>query len=295
MTMADLIKVRIQVGLDKRIRFSKTLPQDSTVDEVRRIIRQDQKIASSDGVVLISNGQSLKNPDITLADLGICDDSMIICIISKEKGRDIEKLISVEQGEGAKSRDKTSEPVLDCEFISRPFGFAVWADEGGDNAIVTKVSGRRALHHGIKIGYCVCKVNDIEVLNSRHTEVLKSLTTTPCPIRLTFVDLGHEYYCSFGGKPMGFTVVRGKDSKNAKVSKINLKSAADKGVKIGSYIVSVNDHQVFGLKHKRIIDIINYVGFPLKLGLRHPPKLQMVSREKKLLNKTKKIFSWAAR
>jgi len=289
-----LITVRIQVGLDKRIRFSKTLPQDSTVDDMRRIIRQNQKIASSDGVVLISNGQSLKNPDITLADLGICNDSMIICIISKEKGRDIEKLISVEKGEGEQLRDKM-EPVLECEFISRPFGFSVWADEGGDNAIVTKVSGRRALHLGIKIGYCVYKVNDIEVYHWRHTEVLNSLTSTPCPIRLTFIDLGYEYSVSFQSKPLGFTVVQGKDSKNAKVSKINLKSAAQKGVKIGSYVVTVNDQQVFGLKHRKVFKIIETAGFPIRLGLRHPPKLLIESRGKKLLHKTKKIFSWTAR
>jgi len=244
-------------------------------------------------VVLISNGQSLKNPDITLADLGICNDSMIICIISKEKGRDIEKLISVEKGEGDQLRDKM-EPVLECEFISRPFGFAVWANEGGDNAIVTKVSGRRALHLGIKIGYCVYKVNDIEVYNWRHAEVLNSLTSTPCPIHLTFIDLGYEYNVSFQSKPMGFTVVRGKDSKNAKVSKINLNSAAQKGIKIGSYIVTVNDQQVFGLKHRRILNIIDSAGFPIRLGLRHPPKLLIKPRGKKLLNKTKKIFSWTA-
>jgi len=294
MTMADLITVRIQVGLDKQIRFSKTLPRDSTVDDMRRIVRQNQKIASSDGVVLISNGQSLKYPDITLADLGICDDSMIICIISKEKGRDIEKLISDEQGEGEQLRNKSLEPVLECVFISRPFGFSAWADEGGNNAIVTKVSGRRALQLGIKIGYCVYKVNDIEVYNWRHTKVLNSLTSTPCPIRLTFIDLGHEYSVSFTCKPMGFTVVRGKDSKNAKVSKINLKSAAQKGVKIGSYVVTVNDQPVFGLKHRRILGIIDSAGFPIRLGLRHPPKL-IESREKRLLHKTKKIFSWAAK
>jgi len=283
------------VGLDKRIRFTKTVPQDSTVDDMRRIIRQGQKIASSDGIVLISNGQSLKNPDITLADLGICNDSMIICIISKEKGRDIEKLIGVDEEEHNRAQANRMEPVLICEFISRPFGFAVWADESGGNAIVTKVAGRRALHLGIQIGYCVYKVNDIVVFNWKHGEVLNCLKTTACPIRLTFVDLGHEYTVSFVGKPMGFTVVQGKDANNAKVSKINLKSAAQKGIKIGSYIVSVNDHHVFGLKHKRIIDTINYAGFPIRLRLRHPPKLLLVSREKKLLNKTKKIFSWTSR
>jgi len=283
------------MGLNKQIRFSKTVPQDSTVDDLRRILRQDQKIPSSDGLVLISNGQSLKNPEITLADLGICNDSMIICIISKEKGRDIEKLIGVEQGEELEAEDKRLEPVLVCDFINRPFGFAVWADESGDNAIVTRVVGERALYFGIQIGYSVYKVNDIDVFNWKHNEVLNCLKTTACPIRLTFVDLGHEYIVSFMSRPMGFTVVRDQDSNNAKISKINLKSAVQKGLKIGSYIVSVNDQQVFGLKHKKILDIINHAGFPIRLRLRQYPKLLMVSREKKLLNKSKTLFSWTWR
>jgi len=281
------------MGLNKQVRFSKTVPQDSTVDDIRRILRQDQKIPSSDGVVLISNGQSLKNPEITLADLGICNDSMIICIISKEKGRDIEKLIGVEQGERLELEDKRSEPVLVCDFLYRPFGFAVWADESGDNAIVTRVTGERALHLGIQIGYCVHKVNDIDVFNWKHNAVLNCLKTTACPIRLTFVDVGHEYIVSFMGKPMGFTVVRGKDSNNAKISIINLKGAAQKGLKVGSYIISVNDQQVFGLKYKKIVNIINNAGFPIRLRLRHPPKLLMVTKQ--LLNKKKKIFPWTWR
>jgi len=290
--MADLITVRIQVGLDKSVRFSKTVPQDTTVDDMRHIVRQHQKIAASDGVVLISNGQSLKNPDITLADLGICNDSMIICIISKEKGREIEKIIGDENGQ---YENKRLEPVLECEFLSRPFGFAVWANESGDNAIVTKVAGRRALHLGIQIGYCVYKVNDILVFGCKHKEVLKCLKTTECPIKITFLDLGNEYTVSFERKPLGFTVVQDKESNNAKVSKINLKSAAQKGIKIGSYIVAVNDNRVFGMGHKSIIEIINKARFPIRLRFRHPPKLLLVSREKKLLQKTKKMFSWASR
>jgi len=291
--MADLITVRIQVGLDKRIGFTKTVPQDSTVDDMRRVIREHQKIAPSDGVVLISNGQSLKNPDITMADLGICNDSMIICIISKEHGRDIEKIFG--DGEEKRYTNKRLEPVLECEFVSRPFGFAVWADESGNNAIVTKVAGRRALHLGIQIGYCVYKVNNLLVFNWKHKEVLKCLKTTACPIRITFLDLGTEHTVSFERKPLGFTVVQDKESNNAKVSKINLKSAAQKGIKIGSYIIAVHDNRVFGLGHKNIIEIINNARFPIRLKFRQPPKLLMVSREKKLLQKTKKIFAWASR
>jgi len=290
--MADLITVRVQVGLDKRVRFSKTLPWNTTVDDMRHIIRQDQKIAHSDGVVLISNGEGLMNPDITLADLGICNDSLIICIISKEKGRDIENIIGDDDGH---NKNKRLEPVLECEFLSRPFGFAVWANQSGDNAIVTKVAGRRALCLGIQIGYCVYKVNDLLVFDWKHKEVLKCLKTTKCPIKITFVDMGNEYTVSFKGKPLGFTVVQDKESQNAKVSKINLNSAAKKGIKIGSYIVEVNDMRVFGLRHKNIIEIINRATFPIRLRFRQPPKLLLVSREKKLLQKTKKMFSWASR
>jgi len=291
--MVDLITIRIQVGLDKRIRFSKTVPEDSTVDDIRSIIRLHQKIDSSDGIVLISNGQSLKNPDITLADLGICNDSMIICIISKEKGRDIEKLIGGDEKEKFK-RDRM-EPILECEFVCRPFGFAVWADENGNNAIVIKVAGETALRHGIQIGYCVYKVNNIVLFDRKHKEVLHSLKTISCPIRITFLDLGNEYTISFNGKPLGFTVVQDKQQNNARVSKVNAKSTIQKGLKVGSYIISVNDKHLYGMKHSKIIQNINNARFPIRLKFRQTPKLMMVTKEKKILSKTKKLFAWAAR
>jgi len=281
------------MGLDKRVRFSKTVSQDTTVGDMRQIIRQQQKVAANDGLVLISNGQSLKNPEITMADLGICNDSMIICIISKEKGRDIEKLIG--DDEEANYKDESIIPVLKCEFEARPFGFAVWANERGENAIVTKVSGRKALHHGIQIGYCVYDVNNIVVFNCKHSEVLECLKTTKCPIHISFVDMGHENTVSFDGKPLGFTVVQDKEENNAKVSKINLRSATEKGVKIGSYVISVNDNHVFGMKHKSIVHVINNAKFPMRIRLRRPPKLQLLPKEKKTVKKKKKIFSWAAR
>jgi len=292
--MVELITIRIQVGLDKRIRFSKTVPQDSTVDDVRQIIRQHQKIDSSDGVVLISNGQSLKNPDITMAELGICNDSMIISIISKAKGRDIENLIG--EDEEAKNEDNRMEPVLESEFASRPFGFAIWGNERGDNAIVTKVAGKKALQYRLQVGYCVYKVNDIVVFGWKHKKILNCLKTTACPLRITFLDLGHEYIISFPGKPLGFTVVPDKESKNARVSKINLQSAARKGLKIGSYITSANDNNLFGMKHADIIEIINKSRFPIRLKFRQLPKLMIVpKRKKKILSKTKKLFSWGSK
>jgi len=279
--MSDLITVRIQVGVNKHKRFSKTVPQDSTVDDLRRIIRRnaDLGISPSDGVVLISNGQSLKNPSITLADLGVCNDSLIICIISKETGREIEQLLSDE--EDTKYQDERVIPVLECEFTSRPFGFAVWANERGENAIVTKVAGKNALDLGVQIGYCVYKVNDLLVFNQSHEEVLGYLKNMRCPLRVTFIDLGREYTIAFQSKPLGFTVVQDREGNNAKVSKINKKKAVDAGVKIGSYVTAVNNLYVFGLGHRKIISIINKASFPIVLRFRRPPKLLIVSSSRK--------------
>jgi len=279
--MADLITVRIQIGLSKEKRFVKTIPQDSTIDDLRRIIRRNPElfISPSDGVVMISNGHSLKNPNITLADLGICSDSLIICIISRETGREIEKLIN--DDEDTKYEDEKVMPVLECTFTSRPFGFAVWANERGQNAIVTKVAGENALRLGIQIGYCVYRVNDQLVFNEEHEKVLGYLKNKKCPLRVTFIDLGREYTIAFQSKPLGFTVVQDREGNNAKVSKINKKKAVDAGVKIGSYITAVNNVPVFGFGHRKIIAIINKANFPIIMRFRRPPKLLIVSSRSK--------------
>jgi len=298
--MADIVSVRIQMGVDNPVRFIKKLPQDLTVDDLRRVVRMDQGIDSSDGVVLIWNGQRLKHPDATLVDLGICNDSMVICIISKEKGRNIEQLVSDEEEE--KYREDGVQPVLECHFKNRPFGFAVWANEKAENAIVTKVAGQNAIQLGIKIGYCVYKVNDRVVLNQTHKDVLQCLKNTGCPLRVTFIDLGREYNITFHAKPLGFTVVQDKEENNAKVSKVNSKANAREGLKVGSYITAVNDRRVYGLKHGEIINFINRARFPLQLTFRQPPKLLAVFRKKKMpgskknSEKSKKrIFQWLTR
>jgi len=277
--MSDLITVRVQIGLSKLKRFHKTLPQDSTVDDLRYIIRQnpDLEISPSDGVVLISNGQSLKNPCITLADLGVCNDSLIICVISKDSGREIKQILDEDD---RKYKNNTVSPVLECVFTTRPFGFAVWADERGKNAIVTKVIGKKSLELGVKIGYCVYKVNDHVAFNQSHGEVLGYLREMKCPLLVTFIDLAREYSITFEFKPLGFTVTRDKEGNNAKVFKVH-KKARNKGVRIGSYITAVNNLYVFGLGHQEIISIINNARFPIILRFRRPPKLLVIRSKKK--------------
>lgn len=271
--MSDLMTVRVQVGVGAQAaeRFQKTVPVNLSVAGMRGVIREQVKISPADGVVLIYNGQKMTNPFTKLRDLGICNDSIIFCIVSKETGREIEKLIGNEDSD---YDNENIVPVLECEFTSRPFGFAVWANEKGENAIVTQVTGLNAVNLGIQLGYCIYKVNNLRMLNKTHNEILKPLKNWACPVRVSFIDKAVEYTITFHRKPLGFTVIQDCEMNNARVSKINKRSCGDAGMRIGSYITAVNNFPVFGMKHQEICSLVNRSKFPIKLRFRLPPKLQ---------------------
>jgi len=304
--MAELIEVRIQMGVENPAVFLERVEQHWTVAQMREIIRRKHGIDTSDGVVLIWNGQSLKNPISTLSDLGICNDSLIICIVSKETGREIEQLIG--DDEDAKYKDNNDKPEVVCEFVSRPFGFSVWPNEKGENAIVTMVSGESARGKGIKIGYCVYKVNDKIVFNGQHDDILDGLRNLKCPIKLTFIDLSLEYAILYSAKPLGFTVLQDREGNNARVKKISKLKERMETPQIGSYITAISGKDVFGKPHKYIIELINEAGFPLEVQFRHPPKLLSAKKQRDgmpkkmkdagdLENETKrkmKLFKWFA-
>jgi hypothetical protein len=273
--MSELINVRIQIGVDKPNRFLSTVPSDTTVDDFRVGLRQDQGIDPSFGVVLIYNGRQLNDSDATLYDIGICNDSLIICIISENTGREIEGLFSDEEVEN----EQDYKNACEAEFHARPFGFAVLGDEHGKNAIVTKVTKRSTIHWGVKIGYCVYRVNDLVVFGKEHKEVLNCLKKVDCPVSVQFIDRGSEETIIFTSKPLGFTVIQDKEKTNAKVTKTE-KSAASKGVKIGSHIVLVNGVSVFGRLHVDICSIINKATFPISITFRRPPNLRSVSTKR---------------
>jgi len=297
--MSELITVRIQIGVNNPKVISKTVPVDTPVYDFRLLLRKWQNIDPSYGIVLIYNGGKLTDPDISLFELGICNESLIISIISKNIGREIEALFGNSDNE---SKTKDLAIACDVQFHTRPFGFAVWANDVGKNAIVTKVSRSSTVHRGVKIGYCAYKVNDIVVYDKEHKEVLNCLKNSDCPVRVQFVDLGWEETIIFDNKPLGFTVIEDKEKANARVSKTEIK-AASRGVKIGSHIVSVNGEPVFGRLHKDICRIINGARFPIKLTFRSPPKLQTLNIKRRLsvkkkgnLTKSKKKkFGWGLR
>jgi len=266
----DSILLTVQIGLPpKTSLFDIGTRSSETVGRLKALIA-NHKQTTADRVTLIWNGKKLDHNDRPIANLGMMSKSKIIAILSSKPASPPEP----EQPEKPKI-------VLTCKFNKRPFGFAVWANADGKNAIVTKVAGKQALQLGIQIGYVVDSCNGEEVYGKPHDEVLDLLKTTECPLTLKFADLGEQYECQFKKKPLGFTVIQDREENNAKVSKINTREAQDHGVKIGSYIVKVNDTSCFGWKHLEIIQLINKSSFPMTITYRHPPPLLMLSPRKR--------------
>jgi len=266
------------MGVENPTLYPAKVQQDMTVAQMREIIRAEKSIDSMDGIVLIWNGQSLKNPDSTLSDLGVWNDSLIICIVSKETGRGIEQLVG--DDEDAKYKDDNDNPEIVREFSSRPFGFSIWPNEKGENAIVTMVSAETLREKGVKIGYCVYKVNDTIVFNGKHDDILELLRNLKCPIRIAFLDLALEYSITYTGKPLGFTVIQDRKGNNARVRKINTLKDRMETPQIGSYVTAVSGKNVFGEPHKDIVALINEAGFPLEVQFRHTPKLLSSKKQK---------------
>lgn len=284
----DRLKLSIRVGISADSpKFDLVMQKTDTVKKLRDEIATSPTVQClPEQVIMVFNGSRLNIDsmgDFKLANLGFTDDSMVIVIISKSGGKVAKEQENIGLTKDQQKKDADLTEALTATFDSRPFGFAVWANASGRNAIVTKVAKENALKLGIKIGYVVWKCNGESLFGRPHDEALGKLKNTPCPLDLTFADLGTEYQPVFKQKPLGFTVIQDREEKNAKVSKINTSKAQQMGIMIGSYIVKINDTECFGWKHKEIIKTINKAKFPLKLTLRHPPPLLMVagSRSKK--------------
>lgn len=275
------INCKVQIGVGESSETQKLLINSNlSIDELKKKISADQEKEPS-SCNIIWNGKKLKNGDMLLGEMGITEGSRLIIIFSSTKPIDQQTKQEREETRIVEPMRPESEKehkiVLACTFESRPFGFAVWANAHGKNAIVTKVAGTNALKLGIQIGYVVYNCNNVKVYGRPHDEVLELLKTTKCPLYLEFADLGDEYTCSFTAKPLGFTVIQDREENNAKVSKINTRAAQNLGVLIGSYVVGVNQTAVFGQKHKAIISHINRASFPINIRFRHPPPLLMLA------------------
>lgn len=298
------IKILVQVGVGASAQQTEiAASQETTVKQLKEMIadRRGREIGQRiviNQLNLIWNGRKLgeQQDGQYLSNVGMADGSRLICIISSAKPTAQQTTEEKANSNFAMRSEPQSAPseqkiVLKCNFDKRPFGFAVWANAQGKNAIVTKVAGERALRLGIQIGYVVFTCNGEKVYGKPHDEVLELLKTTKCPLVLEFADLGKEYQCVFQRKPLGFTVIQDREENNAKVSKINTRDAQEKNIKIGSYLVGVQSGapisnngvevliptNVFGKKHRAIIATINQAAFPITVKYRHPPPLLMLS------------------
>jgi len=285
---SDRITFTVRVGISSKSEsYPMTMDVEKTSNDLINFIGKSRNVAVK-RLTVVFNGKAICRygvippvlQGVNLGDLSIADGSELICIVSGEaapSGQQTMEQKAVDKVSQEPEQATTLDVVMTCVFEKRPFGFAVWANAQGKNAIVTKVAGANALKLGIQIGYVVYVCNGELVYGKPHDEVLELLKTTPCPLKLRFADLGEEYTCAFTSKPLGFTVIQDREENNAKVSKINTRAAQNLGVLIGSYVVGVNSEKVFGTKHKAIINYINGAQFPINIIFRHPPPLLMLA------------------
>lgn len=284
------IQVKAQIGVGNAKVLTVNTTKNSRFEDLRRMIAESQGVAPS-RCTTIWNGDVVTDMSRILGDFGVTNGSKFIFIVSSRTGTHSEqdqRVITTHTPANDEAGDGNLNIVLRCVFDSRPFGFAVWANASGKNAIVTKVAGANALQLGIQIGYVVYNCNGEKVYGRPHDEVLELLKTTKCPLKLEFADLAQAYVCSFTAKPLGFTVIQDREENNAKVSKINTRAAQNLGVLIGSYVVGVNNANVFGKKHKAIIAEINKANFPINIKFRHPPALLMLAPRQRRRKKSGK-------
>lgn len=283
------ITVKAQIGVGQAKVLDVRTDKNSRFEDLRRSIAQSQDVNPS-RVTCIWNGDVITDMSRILGDFGVTHGSKFIFIVSSRTGvhSESDQKVIKTHTPANDGDDGDLKIVLRCSFESRPFGFAVWANASGKNAIVTKVAGANALQLGIQIGYVVYNCNGEKVYGRPHDEVLELLKTTKCPLKLEFADLAKAYVCSFTAKPLGFTVIQDREENNAKVSKINTRAAQNLGVLIGSYVVGVNNINVFGRKHKAIIAEINKASFPINIKFRHPPALLMLAPRQRRRKKSGK-------
>lgn len=287
--MDQEIQVKAQIGVGNSKLLTVNTTKNSRFEDLTRSIADSQGV-NANRVTTIWNGDVMTDPSIVIGDRGVTNGSKIIFIISSRAGTHTEQdqRVITTHTPANDAQDASLQIVLRCSFESRPFGFAVWANASGKNAIVTKVAGANALQLGIQIGYVVYNCNGEKVYGRPHDEVLELLKTTKCPLKLEFADLAQAYVCAFTAKPLGFTVIQDREENNAKVSKINTRAAQNLGVLIGSYVVGVNNVNVFGKKHKQIIAEINKASFPINIKFRHPPALLMLAPRQRRRKKSGK-------
>ena len=83
---------------------------------------------------------------------------------------------------------------------------------------------------------------------------------------------GVEYKVEFDQYPLGFSVLKDENDRNACVIKVKSK-ARRKGVRIDSWLEYVGNECVWGLKHDDIIRVIRKQGLPKEYTFRMTPKL----------------------
>ena len=79
----------------------------------------------------------------------------------------------------------------ECEY--KEYGFYIYQEEKSPDQIIGIVDeGSSADKAGLKVEDRILKVNDIDVRNKTHTEVIEMMKTNPLEIKLLVINRGAE-------------------------------------------------------------------------------------------------------
>ncbi len=112
------------------------------------------------------------------------------------------------------------------------------------------------------------------VLDTFHEDVLKSIKGAKLPCTFGFTDRGQEYSCTFKQKPLGFSILKDENKRNAKVVRIKDPRARRAGVINDSFLIAVNHQNCWGIPHEQIVSIIRAAQFPVICRFRITPALK---------------------
>jgi len=118
------------------------------------------------------------------------------------------------------------------------------------------------------------------VLDNPYNHILGIINDIKLPCFISFVDRGVEYEVIFEQKPLGFSIIKDENNRNAKVCRITTIECEKAGVKLDSFLINVNHHHTWGMSHNDIMMIMKNENLPIKCRFRTTPRLKCKELQK---------------
>lgn len=162
--------------------------------------------------------------------------------------------------------DITGAKILTAVFPTGRLGLHVTFPSSGLVLVSAVDDGSVAADQGVPVGASILEINGQPMRGLGRDAVTVVLETAPRPLQLKIdISGGSIYSATFDEGPLGFTFDFTSDGR-ALVSQMEQGgAAADKGVTVGSALLTVNDTVAGGLSEDAVLDLIGAAERPLTL------------------------------